>query len=175
MKVKVNIREYLEAATDHNGDLQLTARFEPDDLFEASGIPDETEIDVDIDELLAENRQIAHIWGIDEVRQLRPDLDDGQAWDVLLSVRDDLDAKRAITFLIWNTIARTADELYPGKEERVWQGCIDVRIADTESQDEVLTRLRGMADLIAKDTPGVEAEIDPGSVRLLASDKTTTE
>ena len=49
-----------------------------DDLFDS--IPEEEEIDVDIHELLAENRQIAHIWGIDDVQQQRPDLDDDQAW-----------------------------------------------------------------------------------------------
>jgi hypothetical protein len=170
MKVKVNIREFIEDNADLNGHLQVSAAIHLDDFF--YGIPEEDEIDVDLDELLAQDRKIAQVWGIDDVRAVRPDLDDSAAWDVLLSVNDDLNAQRG---LIRDAIEHTANALYPHTLERHWQGLIDVRIADTDGygQDEVLTRLRDMAELLAKDTPDVQAGVDPGSVRLLASDETT--
>jgi hypothetical protein len=172
MKVKVNIREHLEGATDHNGELHVTACIDLEDFFEGNGIPEEEEIDVDIHELLAENRQIAHIWSIEDVQQLRPDLDDEQAWVVLQAVADQLDCNVGITCDIVENIA---EETYPDKQERCWEGRIDVRITNTGGygQDEVLTRLRDMADLLAKDMPDVKADVDSGSVRPLDSDETT--
>ena len=170
MKVKVNIREHLEGATDHNGDLRVSASIDLEDLFTGSDILEEQEIDVDLDELLAEDRKIAHIWGIGDVQEIRPDLDESAAWDVLLSVRDDLDSKHGIT---WDTIEHAANALYPHTLERRWQGRIDVRITDTDGygQGEVMNRLQDMAELLAKDMPDVQAEVDPGAVRLLDADE----
>jgi hypothetical protein len=173
MKIKVNIRDHLEGATDHNGDLHVSACLDLEDLFEGSGIPEETEVEIDVHELLAENRQIAHIWGLDDVQQQRPDLDDDQAWEVLQLVEEKLDCNVGITREI---VERIAEVLYP-VQPRHWQGRIDVRIADTDGygQGEVINRLRDMAQLLAQDMPDVEADVDPGSVRLLDSDETTTE
>jgi hypothetical protein len=173
MKLKVNIRECIEEnASTYDDQIRVSADIGLDDLFDA--IPEEDEIDVDIHALLAENRQIAHVWGIDDVQEIRPDLDDDAAWDVLQGVRGEIDSDHGITRA---TIARAARELYPEQQERHWQGRIDVRIADTDGcgRDEVLTRLRDMAARLAKDMPGVEAEIDPASVRLLDSDETAGE
>jgi hypothetical protein len=171
MKLKVNIRDHLEGATDHNGELHVSACLDLEDLFAGNDIPEEQEIDVDIGELLAEDRKIAHIWGVADVQTVRPDLDDNAAWDVLQSVRDDLDSKHGIT---WDTIEHAANQLYPRKMERHWRGRIDVRITDTDGygENEVLTRLRDMAELLAKDMPGVTADVDPGSVQLLDPDET---
>src|SRR5207302_1259542 len=152
MKVTFNIREHLKDIADHNGHLQVNADIDLDELFDS--IPEEEEIDVDIHELLAENRQIAHIWGVDDVRQQRPDLDDGQAWAVLQAVEKRLDSDYGIT---WDTLKIIADELYPEKRYRRWQGQIDVRITDTDGygQDEVIHRLRDMAGQLTKDMPEV--------------------
>lgn len=64
----------------------------------------------DIHAYLAERRQIAHIWGIDDVKQERPDLDDDQCWAVLQDIDRHLDSEHGIS---WDTIRSTADELYP--------------------------------------------------------------
>lgn len=131
-------------------------------------------LEIDLAELLAENCQIAHVWGTDDVRHLRPNLDDDQAWAVLRAVADSLDCNVGITC---NTIEDIADELYPDKPEQHWQGRIDIRITDTDGhgQGEVINRLRDMAGLLAGDMPGVQADVDPGSVRLLGHDETQGE
>jgi len=61
-------------------------------------------------DLLARRRQIAHVWGTGDVRELRPDLDHDQAWHVLLEVERRLDSDSGIT---WDTVRLVADELYP--------------------------------------------------------------
>ena len=148
MKLKINIREFIENnASTYGGRLQISAEIELDDLF--SSIPEEEDIDVDIHELLAENRQIAHIWGIDDVQEQRPDLDDDQAWAVLQV------AEKRLTRLRhhWDITDH----------------------ADGYGQGEVINRLRDMAELLAKDMPDVKADVDPGSVQLLDHDETTSE
>src|SRR5262245_50955644 len=155
MKVKVNIHQFIgESASASNGQLRVSA-----------------DMDVDIHALLAENRQIADIWGIDDVQEVRPDLDEDQAWAVLQVAAKRLDANFGIT---WDTVNTIADELHPEPQERHWQGRIDIRITDTDGygQDEVHTRLRDMADLLAKDMPDVKADADTGAIRLLESDET---
>jgi hypothetical protein len=47
-------------------------------------LPDPAEIDVHV--LLAPRRQIASIWSIEDVQEVRPDLTDDQAWEVLQQV-----------------------------------------------------------------------------------------
>jgi hypothetical protein len=164
MKVKVDIREYLEEAADHNGDLHVAARFEPEELFEAVGIPEEEEIDVDLDELLAENRRIAHVWGTDDVRQLRPDLDDDQAWAVLQKVADRLDGALGITF---ETIETAAGELFP-QPEGPWQGRIDVSV-ENYTRDAAVEHFEAMAAIIERQSVNstMRAVFDPASLRLL--------
>jgi hypothetical protein len=171
MKVKINIREHLEGATDQNGDLRVSACLDLDDLF--SSIPEEEEIDVDLHELLAENCQIAHVWGIEDVQLQRPDLDDDQAWAVLQTAEKRLDSNYGIT---WDTLEMIASELFVEKQEQHWQGRIDIHItaSDGYGQREVINRLRDMAELLAKDMPDVKADVDPGSVRLLDHDETTS-
>jgi hypothetical protein len=170
MKVKVNIQEHLDALEPIAGFSLSRVAIDIDDLFESNDIPAEQEIDVDIHELLAGNRQIAHIWGIDDVQEVRPDLDEDQAWAVLQAAAKRLDSNDGIT---WDTVKILADELYPDKPGRHWEGRIDVRITDTDGygQGEVINRLRDMAQLLAKDMPDVQADVDPGSVQLLDSDE----
>lgn len=169
MKLKVNIRECVEAnAPAYNDELRVTARIDIDDLFDA--IPAEDEIDVAIDELLAQNRKIAHIWGIDDVRQLRADLDDEQAWNVLQTVARRLHYDVGITFDVVDAVAA---ELYPRIPRQCWQGRIDVRITGTDGcgQAEVLNRLRDMAGELSR-RPDVKADADTASLRLIGPAET---
>jgi hypothetical protein len=125
MKYRVNIREFIEDNADHSDMLLVHASVDLDDLFETNCIPEEQEIDIDIHGLLAANRQIAHILGVDDVQQQRPDLDDDQAWAVLQDAEKYLDLHNGIT---WDTLKILSDELYPGNLERRWQGRIDVSV-----------------------------------------------
>lgn len=69
--------------------------------------------DIDIHELLGARRQIAHIWRVDDVQQLRPDLSDEQAWEVLKTIDERLDSEHGIS---WEDIETIAEELFPEEE-----------------------------------------------------------
>jgi hypothetical protein len=69
---------------------------------------------IDIDAVLAERRQIAHIWSIEDVQEIRPDLDEEQAWEVLQSIDHDKDAEFGIT---WLTVEMAAEELFGAAPE----------------------------------------------------------
>ena len=75
---------------------------------DAAGIPPAPG-DIDIHALLAEHRQIAHIWSIADVQQLRPDLDDDQAWEVLQHVDHHKDAGLGIS---WLTLEIAVEHLF---------------------------------------------------------------
>ena len=161
MKVKVNIREHLTKRCGSEIDIPVTIRI--DQVLKVAGIAHEHEFDIDIHELLAQERKIAHMWGIEDVQDLRPDLDEEQAWQVLQRIWRDLDSRDGIS---WDTIGNTATELYGPKPERHWHGRIDVTITDTDGygQKEALTRFRDMAELLAKDMPDVKAAVPEGSI-----------
>ena len=170
MKLKVNIREFIEENADHNGNLHVSAAIPLDDIL--YGIDEEEVIDVDLDELLAENRRIAHVWGVEDVRRIRPDLDEGDAWDVLQSVRDDLDPERGITR---DTIEQAARELYP-QPEGPWQGRIDVTV-ENYTRDAAIEHFEAMAEIIEQLSVNrtMKAVFDPGSLRLAKRDETTNQ
>ena len=107
MKVKVNIREHLTKRCGSEIDIPVTVRI--DQVLKVAGIAHEHEFDIDIHELLAQERKIAHIWGIDDVQCIRPDLDDDQAWQVLQDIERHLDSQYGICF---DTLEIMADELY---------------------------------------------------------------
>lgn len=64
----------------------------------------------ELHELLSRRRQIAHVWEIGDVRDLRPDLTEDEAWSVLQLVDDQKDATLGIT---WDTLEAAASELFP--------------------------------------------------------------
>lgn len=65
---------------------------------------------IDIHRLLRTRRQVAVIWCIDDVKQVRPDLTDDQAWEVLQRCYD----KHACDVgLTWTTIEMAADGMFP--------------------------------------------------------------
>ena len=52
--------------------------------------------EVDIHGTLKNCRQIAVIWSVDDVLEIRPDLTEDEAWEVLQAVEDDHDANLGI-------------------------------------------------------------------------------
>ena len=62
-----------------------------------------------IEQLLAERRQIAIIWSMDDVKERRPDLKDDECWAVLQEVEREHEADCGIT---WDSLAVTADKLF---------------------------------------------------------------
>jgi hypothetical protein len=68
------------------------------------------DIDLYVHDLLAKNRQVAAIWCIEDVKSIRPDLTDDQAWEVLQQVGDIHDAEYGIT---WTTLETVADDMIP--------------------------------------------------------------
>jgi hypothetical protein len=65
--------------------------------------------DIDIHALLAERRQIAAIWSIEDVQHVRPDLTDERAWEVLQRVDRYHDCNYGIT---WMTLEFIAEDLF---------------------------------------------------------------
>src|ERR1700734_2307200 len=70
-------------------------------------------------EIMQDERVIGLLWNIDDVRSLRPDLTDDQAWSVLQHVDDRKDATLGIT---WDTLSWAADDLFPYEEEVLAEG-----------------------------------------------------
>ena len=70
--------------------------------------------EIDIDALLADRKQIACIWSIEDVQEVRTDLTDEQAWEVLQQVKSDHDATIGIT---WETLEWAAKDLFGGAPE----------------------------------------------------------
>jgi hypothetical protein len=78
------------------------------DEADAQTVSDE-QIDGLIDELLEYRRQIAMRWSIEDVQEIRPDLDDDQAWEVLKAADRYHDASNGIH---WDVLACHADMLF---------------------------------------------------------------
>jgi hypothetical protein len=107
MKVTVNIRDHL---VDQWGpEISIPATIDIDEILEFTGIDEEHEFDIDIHEVLAANRVIAHLWGTEDVQAVRPDLDDDQAWQVLQTVARRLDSQHGMS---WETVEIVAEELF---------------------------------------------------------------
>ncbi len=66
--------------------------------------------DEQLREILSKQKRIALIWSIEDVREVRPDLNDDQAWRVLLRCEKVLDCQIGLT---WQTIEDTAEALFP--------------------------------------------------------------
>jgi len=65
--------------------------------------------EIDIHELLAERRQVAVTWCCEDVKHVRPDLNDAQAWEVLQQCIDQHDCKWGFT---WTFIKDVAQHLF---------------------------------------------------------------
>jgi hypothetical protein len=62
-----------------------------------------------IHQLLEERKQIAVIWSIEDVQEVRPDLNDDQAWAVLKHAENCHDANHGVC---WETLKIVADCLF---------------------------------------------------------------
>ena len=65
--------------------------------------------EVDIHGTLKNRRQIAVIWSVDDVLEIRPDLTEDEAWNVLQAVEDDHDANVGIC---WDVLEYHANCLF---------------------------------------------------------------
>ena len=65
---------------------------------------------IDIHAVLAERRQVAVIWSVEDVEGIRPDLSGDQAWEVLQRCRDKHDCEYGFT---WDYIRDVAGDLFP--------------------------------------------------------------
>lgn len=61
--------------------------------------------DCDIHATLAERREIAIIWCIDDVKEVRPDLNEDQCWQVLQNVERHHDATVGISWEVLDIVA----------------------------------------------------------------------
>lgn len=71
---------------------------------------DSSDHDIDIHALLESRRQVAVIWSVEDVQEIRPDLNDDKAWEVLLRCRKVHDCEVGFS---WELIEFVADDLYP--------------------------------------------------------------
>lgn len=85
-----------------------------DYLLEGPGDDSWTDAVEVVQRLLRRHNRLAIIWCVDDVRWLRPDLDEDQAWQVLERARIHHDASVGIN---WETLSAAADCLYPEPEE----------------------------------------------------------
>jgi len=65
---------------------------------------------IDIDKLLEQRRLVAVMWNTEDVLNVRPDLNDDQAWEVLKECRDKHDCELGFN---WNLIECVAGMLFP--------------------------------------------------------------
>ena len=65
--------------------------------------------EVDVYDLLAGRKQIAVIWGVEDVQEVRPDLTDEQAWEVLQQTDRKHDATLGIN---WDTLECISEMLF---------------------------------------------------------------
>lgn len=66
--------------------------------------------ELDIQAYLQQRHQIAIIWSIEDVQQQRPDLSDGQAWEVLQRCQRVHDCNYGFT---WELIDYVAGDMFP--------------------------------------------------------------
>jgi hypothetical protein len=102
--------EFLEANDDSEDDItsRISAVRAAIAEAEAAGMSPSPSY-LDIHEILAERRQIAHIWSIEDVQGIRPDLSEDQCWEVLQHVDHYKDAELGIT---WLTLKMAAKHLF---------------------------------------------------------------
>lgn len=58
-----------------------------------------------VHDLPARRRQVAAIWSLDDVQELRPDVNDNHAWDVLRECRKLHDCKLGFSWLLIQAVA----------------------------------------------------------------------
>jgi len=69
---------------------------------------------IDIHDLLKQRRQVAVIWSIEDVQGMRPDLNDDQAWEVLLKCEHVHDCEVGFTWMLIETVA---SDIFPSPKD----------------------------------------------------------
>jgi hypothetical protein len=75
---------------------------------------DDDEHVIDLRDTLARQREIAIVWGIEDVQSVRPDLSEDQAWEVLKFAQRGHDASLGIN---WEWLEASAEALYGPEDE----------------------------------------------------------
>jgi hypothetical protein len=68
---------------------------------------------VNIRKVFEHRRQVAVIWGIEDVQSVRPHISDDQAWEVLCQCRRIHDCSYGFT---WELIEFVADDMFPPRD-----------------------------------------------------------
>lgn len=115
-RLNLNLRKLLE---DSLGGPQASvpADIELGDLFEFN---EYKEAALDLHNLLAEQRLIAAVWSVPDVLEVRPDLSEDQAWEVLQRCQGEHDRRIGICRQV---VARTADALFGTGNKRRASRC----------------------------------------------------
>lgn len=66
-------------------------------------------IEIDLDDYLTQRRQIAAVWSVEDVLEIRPDLTEDQCWLVLQEMKQQHDAELGIT---WSNLECIAETLF---------------------------------------------------------------
>ena len=69
--------------------------------------------EINIHEILEHRLQIAVIWSVEDVQEVRPDLTEEQAWEVLQTCEKRHDCEQGIT---WFSLEWVANDLFPASE-----------------------------------------------------------
>jgi hypothetical protein len=75
---------------------------------------DEQLADIDVHDLLAKRHQVAVIWSVEDVQEMRPDLNADQAWEVLQQCYKVHDCEGGFNWLLIETVA---DDLFPSPSD----------------------------------------------------------
>jgi hypothetical protein len=108
MKLKINLRDLVRQVADSDNMLTFEASVDVNNLFETACIPDEP--DIDLRDLLDEQRAIALIWDADMVRSTYPHLTEDDAWQVLQVCEQCYSAENGLT---WEDIGQVVAEHFP--------------------------------------------------------------
>jgi hypothetical protein len=100
-------REFLEANDDGEDDAVSRIALAAAAIAEAEAAEIIPAAGIDIHAILAEPRQIAEIWSVEDVQAVRPGLTAEQGWEVLQTVRRRFDAAIGIN---WDVLKCFADE-----------------------------------------------------------------
>ena len=71
--------------------------------------------EINVHELLKARRQIAIVWSVEDVQEVRPDLTAEQSWEVLQSCEAAHDCELGIT---WLSLEVAADVLFPSPSDQ---------------------------------------------------------
>jgi hypothetical protein len=131
MKLPINLPHLIEQQLGRTP-IELPVTIDVGMFLEYSEL-DESELD--LHELLRENRMIGHFYTVDDVRHLRPHLSDEEAWQVLQAI------DKSVTIapeygMSWDGIRDTADSLFPSDRAFVAKVTVSIETDKVLSQED---------------------------------------